>query len=164
MYAAQIVDQLEYSSHHPSSPPSTKALALLRSALSSPYPSTNPSAPPLQFDLDVVESSPPTPDQLKTIMSYVSSQTPSGSSLSSFLSSHPTSPSPPEQPQNASGIVELVRKNPNAFKWPVVVDWTSGKASVGDVEGVKAILENIRMRRDGETKEEEEHKPGGWFS
>jgi hypothetical protein len=44
------------------------------------------------------------------------------------------------------------------------VDWTSGKASIGDVEGVKGILEAIRMRRDGETKEEEEHKPKGWFS
>jgi len=154
--------------HRPSSPPSVSALRLLQSALSSPYPPSKPSAPPLNFDLEVVESQPPTPDQLATILSYVSfgqrTIKSASSELSAFLSSHPTSPSPSDMPRNAKGIVDLANTNPNAVKWPIVVDWTGGRASIGEVEGVKDILEAIRQERDGESKGAEEHKPKGWFS
>ncbi|KII90225.1 hypothetical protein PLICRDRAFT_108007 [Plicaturopsis crispa FD-325 SS-3] len=145
--------------HHPSSPPSVKALSLLRSSLSAPYPPNKPDAPPLQFDLEVVESTPPTADQLRTILSYLPSK---NNSLSAFVSSHPASAS--EEPKSADGLVRLASQTPNAFKWPVVVDWTGGKASIGDVDGVKTILEAVRQKRDGEVKEEEEHKPKGWFA
>jgi hypothetical protein len=50
------------------------------------------------------------------------------------------------------------------LKWPIIVDWTSGRASAGDSEGVKDILEYLRKKRDGEVKEEEDYKPKGWFS
>jgi len=60
--------------------------------------------------------------------------------------------------------VDLANTNPNAVKWPIVVDWTGGRASIGEVEGVKDILEAIRQERDGESKGAEEHKPKGWFS
>lgn len=60
--------------------------------------------------------------------------------------------------------MELVNKNPNVLKWPIVVDWIGGRASVGDVEGVKDILEAIRQERDGESNEPEEYQPKGWFS
>ena len=63
-----------------------------------------------------------------------------------------------------SAIANLAQENPAALKWPIVVDWTAGHASVGDVEGVKAILEKLRQRRDGEAKEEEIHQPKGWFT
>jgi hypothetical protein len=43
------------------------------------------------------------------------------------------------------------------------VDWTGGRASIGDVEGVKEILEAIRKERDGEAKRVED-QPKGWFS
>jgi hypothetical protein len=49
------------------------------------------------------------------------------------------------------------------LKWPIVVDWEGGKAAIGDVEGVKGILENLRKKRDGESKDGED-KPKGWFS
>jgi arsenate reductase-like glutaredoxin family protein len=147
--------------HHPSSPPSNKALALLRASLSSPYPPTNPSSKPLQFDLEVVESTPPTADQLTTILSYL----PTGSSSAAvFLSSHPAAPAGDEKPNNVAAVVKLANQNPNVLKWPVVVDWTGGRASIGDVEGVKGILEEVRRLRDGENKSDEEHKPKGWFS
>jgi len=81
-----------------------------------------------------------------------------------FLSAHPASPSPSEIPQNVDGIAHLVAQNPNALKWPIVVDWSGGRASIGDVEGVKGILETLRQKRDGELKEEEEFKPKGWLS
>lgn len=58
----------------------------------------------------------------------------------------------------------MAAKNPNVFKWPVVVNWDAGKAAVGDLHAVKDILEGIRKKRDGESKDEEEHKPKGWFS
>lgn len=150
--------------HNPSSPPSVKALNLLKAAVSSPYPPSKPNAPPLQFDLDVVESTPPTPDQLRTILSYLPSRSASLPPPSTFLSSHPTAPSPGEQPQTLDGVTKLASSNPSAFKWPVVVDWSGGRASVGDVEGVKNILEEIRKRRDGEVKDDDEYKPKGWFS
>lgn len=58
---------------------------------------------------------------------------------------------------------DLVTKNPEAFKWPLVVDWNGGRASVGDVDGVKTILEALRQRRDGEVKDDVD-RPTGWFS
>ncbi|KAG2135356.1 uncharacterized protein EDB93DRAFT_1242543 [Suillus bovinus] len=142
--------------HHPSSPPSIQALALLRNALSSPYPPGKQSARPLEFDLEVVETKPPTADQLKTILTYI---TPSRSAAplgpSAFLSAHPATPGLGEQPQSAKSIVNLAEQNPNVFKWPVVVDWIGGRAR---------ILEAIRQQRDGEVKQDEVDQPKGWFS
>ncbi|CAA7263945.1 unnamed protein product [Cyclocybe aegerita] len=147
--------------HHPSSPPSTKALNLLRSSLSGPYPPGSAKGQPLHFNLEVVESA-PNSDQLGTIMSYFPSKVTNPSMV--FLSAHPTAPSGAEKPSTLKGIAELAAKNPNAIKWPIVVDWNDGQASVGDVEGVKQILETLRKRRDGELKEEEVYQPKGWFS
>jgi len=61
-------------------------------------------------------------------------------------------------------VLTIAGRNPGSFRWPVVVDWTGGNASVGDAEGVKDILERLRKKRDGELVEDEEHKPKGWFS
>ncbi|KAG2361177.1 hypothetical protein BDR07DRAFT_1410291 [Suillus spraguei] len=142
--------------HHPSSPPSIQALALLRNALSSPYPPGKKSGPPLEFDLEVVETKPPTADQLKTILTYITPpKSTAPPALSAFLSAHPASSGLGEQSQSAKGIVSLVEQNPNVFKWPLFV---------GDVEGVKQILEAIRQRRDGEVKQDEVDQPKGWFS
>jgi len=60
-------------------------------------------------------------------------------------------------------VAELGAKNPNALKWPVVVDWNGGRASVGDVDGVGKMLEALRQRRDGEVGEDVV-QPKGWFS
>ncbi|KAJ7715032.1 thioredoxin-like protein [Mycena maculata] len=136
--------------HHPGSPPSVKALALLRSALSEPYPPG--ASKPLQFNLEVVES-PPTADQLGTILSYLPSKNSTPDSAASvFLSAHPSSAS--AEGASVATVSSLGRDRPNAFKWPVVVDWNAGKASVGDVEGVKGILELLRQRCDGELPKE----------
>ncbi|KAJ3893478.1 thioredoxin-like protein [Lentinula edodes] len=146
--------------HHPSSPSSQKALNMLRSAVSGPYPPTKSTSPPLDFKLEVVEA-PPTPDQLKTIMSYVSPN----STLSVFLSAHPSTPSGSEAPQSASAIHNIAANDPNVMKWPIVVDWTKGRVSIGDVAGVQSILETLRKQRDGELPQEEEvDRPKGWFS
>ena len=102
-------------SHSPSSPPSVQALTLLRSSLTNSYP---PSAQPpktLEFNLEVIENSPPTPDQFSTILSYISKP------ISSLLSAHPTSSSV-EQPQTTQSLHNLASKNPMAMKWPVVVN------------------------------------------
>lgn len=149
------------SSHRPSSQPSTKALSLLRNSLSSPYPSDKPSSLPLEFNLEVIES-PPTVDQLQTILSYFPSKAVSPSHV--FLSAHPSAPSLENRPATLSGIVELARENPQAIKWPIVVDWQDGKVAVGDVDGVKSILEHLRKKRDGEIKEDEVAQSKGWFT
>ncbi|KAG6336746.1 hypothetical protein ID866_2351 [Astraeus odoratus] len=131
---------------------------MLQTALSEPYPRDRPGAPPLQFNLEVVESTPPTPDQLKTILSYL---TPGGSektrppSYSTFLSAHPGAAELSEQPHTAAAISSVAARYPSALRWPVVVDWNGGRACVGDVECVKGILEALRQRRDGEVKEDD---------
>lgn len=154
---------MDVHSHHPSSPPSVKALAMLRASLSAPYPSSKPDAPPLDFNLEVIESKPPTPDQLRTILAFVTPKDVSAPSYATFLSSHPNAPRAEEQPQSATGVAELGTQNPNALKWPVVVDWNGGRASVGDVDGVAKMLEALRQRRDGEVKDEDVVQPKGWF-
>ncbi|KAJ7924343.1 thioredoxin-like protein [Mycena leptocephala] len=137
--------------HHPTAPPSVKALGILRSALSAPYPPGKGSAP-LQFNLEVVEGT-PTPDQLSIILSYLPSKNASSPSAASvFLSAHPSTAS--SEGANMATIANLGRDKPNTFKWPVVVDWNAGKASVGDVDGVMGILEHIRQKRDGEVPKE----------
>ncbi|KAF5376368.1 hypothetical protein D9757_008636 [Collybiopsis confluens] len=153
--------------HHPSSPPSQKALNLLRSAVSGPFPPDKPSSPPLDYKLEVVES-PPTRDQLRTIVDFVSPVGKQNSAISAsslFLSAHPSTPTGSETPQSVSAIHDLGTKNPNALKWPIVVDWNAGQASIGDVEGVKNMLETLRKRRDGELpKDDNADQPKGWFS
>ncbi|KZT65179.1 hypothetical protein DAEQUDRAFT_731690, partial [Daedalea quercina L-15889] len=136
--------------HNPSSPPSITALQLLRAALSSPYPANQPTAPPLKFNLEVLENKPPTGDQLRTILSYLPAATsaPDGVSPDVLVSSHPAMET---RPTSTDG-------------WPIVVDWDAGRAAVGDVEGVRRILEELRKKRDGEVQEDEGHKPKGWFS
>ena len=152
--------------HNPSSPPSTKSLALLRAALSSPYPPKSSSGP-LKFDLEVVEGS-PTSDQLQTILGYISSPSPSSNTspaaLRTFLSSHPAGVD--ENAVNSpSQLAKLAESNPKSMKWPIVVDWMGGRAAVGDVEGVKSILEEIRKVRDGEKEGGDRvDQPKGWFS
>ncbi|KAH0579575.1 hypothetical protein H2248_002426 [Termitomyces sp. 'cryptogamus'] len=147
--------------HQPSSPPSTKALNLLRSSISAPYPPGQAQKQPLAFDLEVVEG-PPTSDQMRTILSYLPSKAVSPSLA--FLSAHYATPSGSERPEGVSAIANLAQNNPSALKWPIVVDWHSGQAAIGDVEGVKGILETLRKRRDGELKEDEVHQPKGWFT
>jgi len=148
-------------SHNPSSQPSTKALSLLRNSLSAPYPSGNPTSAPLQFNLEVVES-PPTTDQLETILSYFSSKAVSPSHV--LISAHPSAPSFNDRPTTLSGIVQLAQDNPQAVKWPIVVDWENGKAAIGDIAGVKAILEHLTKKRDGEVQEDQVHQPKGWLT
>ena len=130
-------------SHSPSSPASVTALKLLNAAASGPYPPSKEGAPPLAFNLEVVENQPPTSDQLRTILSYL----PGTSSLDSFVSAHYAVDA---KPTSTSGLAKLASQEPRALKWPIVVNWMDGKAAVGDVEGVKKILEDMRKQRDGE--------------
>lgn len=65
------------------------------------------------------------------------------------MSAHPSA-GDAGQAKSEDALLKEVGKAPGAFKWPVVVDWDGGKASVGDVEGVKSILEGLRKKRDGD--------------
>lgn len=132
---------------------------MLRDSLSGPYPVGSGKGQPLEFQLEVVES-PPNSAQLGTIMSYLPSKAANPSMV--FLSAHPSAANITEEPTTLKGIAALAEANPNAFKWPIVVDWVDGKASIGNAEGVKEILESIRKKRDGETMEEDIYRPG-WF-
>lgn len=139
----------QVTSHREGVARSDRALELLRSATSSSYPPGH-SKGPLKFNLEVITSL-PTKDQLRTIESYL----PHGG-LASFVTGG--------SPATTDQVLSQAKRDVDAFKWPVVVDWVGGKASVGDIDGVNEILENLRKKRDGETNEPEEHKPKGWFS
>lgn len=128
-------------SHHPSSVLSRRAVDLLRSALINPYPPGNDQGKgPLEFDLEITESA-PNKDQVKTILSYLPS--PSASLSSTFLSAHPSSINISEGVSSQT-LSEIARSNPGALKWPIVVDWNNGRASIGNMDGVKKILDEIR--------------------
>ncbi|KAH8101239.1 thioredoxin-like protein [Cristinia sonorae] len=129
--------------HNPSSPPSQTALRLLNASLSSPYPPN--SKHPLKFNLEVIENQPPTADQFRTILSYTQSP-----SADHFISAHPSGAGSVGGGRSPEDVTKLAQKNPNALKWPIVVDWDGGRAAVGDLEGVKRILEELRKQRDGE--------------
>ncbi|KAI0036581.1 thioredoxin-like protein [Vararia minispora EC-137] len=130
--------------HNKVSPPSVRALALLQSAVSSPYPPNGTSRAPLKFNLTVAEN-PPTPDQVRTILSYLRS-----SDVAVLLSAHPSVGD--HRPTTPEALVRLVESTPNALKWPVVVDWSSGRATAGSTEGVLEILEYLRKVRDSKAK------------
>jgi len=121
----------------------------------------SPNGKPLEFELQVVASS-PTSDQFRTILSYLPSKAANPSLV--FLSAHPTGSSTFNRPSTVEEIAQLAEENPMSIKWPIVVDWYGGKVSIGDEEGVKGILENLRQKRDGEIEEEKVHQPKGWFS
>ncbi len=144
--------------------PSATALAILRAAASSPYPPGGSS--PLKFNLEVIENTPPTADQIRTILDYLPrlSDIDDPHHVAALISSHPSAPSLPDRPHSPEGLARLAQKSPLAIKWPIVVDWTNGRASAGDSEGVKDILEYLRKKRDGEVKGDEDYKPRGWFS
>lgn len=100
---------------------------------------------------------------MKTILTYLSPKALSPSLV--FLSAHPAAAprGSEDQPTTTKAIAALAQENPHALKWPIVVDWADGQASVGDVEGVKKMLETLRRRRDGELPEEAVEQPKGWF-
>lgn len=129
------------SSHNTRSSSSKEALRLLKNALTD----AQHNKPPLKFNLEVIDDRPPTADQLRTIHSYVKPSSSSTSpSPSIFISSHPTSDA---QPSSIEDVVSLAQSNPNALKWPIVVDWDAGKAVVGNVQGVKSLLEEMAKKQ-----------------
>lgn len=129
--------------HNASSPPSVKALNLLRRAVSEPYPA--PPKPPLPVELSVVERL-PTSDQFRTMQRYY------GRPITAFLSAHPSS----SGSESGAGkdeverVVQTAKANPLALKYPIVVDWDAGKIAVGSVSDVEALLQaRAKMRDEG---------------
>jgi len=137
-----------------------------RAALLSPYPPRSASKSTLRFDLEAIEKALPTADQIRTILGYLPRvrDVDDPHHVAALISSHPSAPSLPDRLHSPEGLVRLAEKSPLALKWPIVVDWTSGRASAGDSDGIKDMLEYLRKKRDGEVKEEGEYKPRGWFS
>jgi len=156
--------------HNPTSPASNQALKILRGALtpnaqpvSKPAVNGATSAKPepakahAEFELDVV-AAPPTPDQISIILSYLSSR--GSATLSSFLSAHPSTPT--GSPSSASSLSAMAAANPRIMRWPIVVNWEDGEASIGSIDGVKKMLNSLQTKKeagpDGDVL-----KPKGWF-
>jgi len=139
------------------SPHSTKSLALLRSALSGPYPpdTKNPTTQhgqPLNFTLSEIKEQPPTPDQIRIILSYLKAP------LHTLVSSHP---SITFRPDTVEALYNEALKNPKVFRFPVACNWEDGEAAL-DAGGIKRILDNLAERRD-RGAEDDVHTPKGWL-
>ena len=80
-----------------------------------------------------MDKSLPTSDQFQ-IMSRFSKKP-----ISDFLSAHPSVGD--FQQRDAESVASLVRKNPGAMKWPIVVNWDKGMVSIGSLDGVREMLE-----------------------
>ena len=70
-------------------------------------------------------------------------------SADALISAHPSTSSS-SSGRTPEDVIKMARGNLNALKWPIVVDWHGGRAAIGDLEGVKRILEELRKKRDGE--------------
>ena len=103
---------------------------------------------PLKFNLTIAEN-PPTADQIRTLLPYLTRS----DSPAVLLSSHPSAPSGEDRPTTPEGIVDVAARTPNALRWPIIVDWNSGKAAAGNLDGVVEMLEHLRKIRDGEGKD-----------
>ena len=103
---------------------------------------------PLKFSLTIAEN-PPTADQIRTLLPYLTHS----DSPSVLLSSHPSAPSGEDRPTTPEGVVDVAARTPNALRWPIIVDWNSGKAAAGNLDGVVEMLEHLRKIRDGEGKD-----------
>lgn len=66
--------------------------------------------------------------------------------ISDFLSAHPSVGD--FRQGDAESVASLVRKNPGAMKWPIVVNWDKGVVSVGSLDGVRAMLQVMLEERD----------------
>ena len=65
-----------------------------------------------------------------------------------MISSPPSAPSFPDRSHSPEDLVRLAKESPLALKWPIVVDRVSGRASAGDSDGVKDMLEYLRNQRN----------------
>jgi len=124
---------------HNSNAQSKQSLALLRTAITSPYPPQTSTGNALEFDLSIVENASPTADQIRIILSYLRLP------LSSLVSAHPTSGV--SQHDSPQALVDAASNNPKVFRFPVIVNWDDGEAAL-DVGGVKRMLDNMVERRD----------------
>ena len=79
-----------------------------------------------QFELDITEAD-PTPDQLRSILEYI------GAGKAGSLV---------KGASNESDALKTLKQNADAFQRPVVVDWSQGKAVVGENES--EILKMVR--------------------
>lgn len=95
--------------HHPKNPTSRAALDLLQQRRNE-----TPRNPP--FDLEVNESRAPTPEQLETISSYM--KTGKKNWLQDGV----------EPIGDLRELVKEVQKNPDIFRFPIVVNWEGARS------------------------------------
>ncbi|KAL4865798.1 hypothetical protein BDV12DRAFT_173889 [Aspergillus spectabilis] len=123
--------------HAPSTPSSTKALNILKSASSAASSSGRG-----EFQLEIT-TAPPTPDQLRNILEYVSGS-PSGAGKpggATYAVSEIVAGA-----RDAEDAVKRFKEDSGRFVRPLTVDWTNGQAVVG--AGESEILRMVRQGSD----------------
>lgn len=82
--------------------------------------------------------------------------------LSSLVSAHPSNATDRNMLDSPRTLADAAAKNPNVFRYPVIVNWENGDAAF-EIGGVKKMLDKLAKARDGAIKDDIE-KPKGWFS
>jgi arsenate reductase-like glutaredoxin family protein len=132
-------------SHNPNVPASVKTLERLEEARTKPYPKQKKKAfPPLPFDIDVQERS-PTADEFSELIYMVES-----AAYTVFLK-QAISQSYKAHPTNAQSLYNMVQEDPTMMRWPILVNYQTQEIGI-DQEGVKGILNNLVVARDGQPK------------
>ncbi|KAI9372278.1 thioredoxin-like protein [Aspergillus egyptiacus] len=124
--------------HSPSVPSSSKALQILKSASAAASAADSPAGRG-EFQLEIT-TAPPTTDQLRNILDYVSGN-PSGSGKPggpTYAVSEVV-----QGARDAEDAVKKFKEDSGRFVRPITVDWTNGQAVVGENES--EILKMVRQ-------------------
>ncbi|KAL2846206.1 thioredoxin-like protein [Aspergillus pseudodeflectus] len=127
--------------HSPSLQSSTKALNILKSASAAASAADSPVGRG-EFQLEIT-TAPPTTDQLRNILDYVSGDP----SLVGKVGGPTYAVSEiVKGAKNAEDAVKKFKEDETRFVRPITVDWTNGQAVVGDNES--EILKMVRQANE----------------
>ncbi|KAL2871489.1 uncharacterized protein BJX67DRAFT_342338 [Aspergillus lucknowensis] len=127
--------------HAPSLQSSTKVLNILKSASAAASAADSPVGRG-EFQLEIT-TAPPTADQLRNILDYVSGAPGSAGNVSgaTYAVSEIV-----KGARDAEDAVKRFKEDEGRFVRPITVDWTNGQAVVGENES--AILKMVRQAHE----------------
>ncbi|KDQ50782.1 hypothetical protein JAAARDRAFT_74002 [Jaapia argillacea MUCL 33604] len=131
--------------HDPNVRKSMKLLKSIEEARTEPYPRPTKSrptkSPPLTFDIQVEERI-PTADEFSDLIHFASTPSYTIFLQDKALASYKT------HPTTAKTLHEIVERDPDLLRWPLVVNWETEQLSIADIPDIKRMLETLVKKRD----------------
>ncbi|KAI7852445.1 hypothetical protein BDC45DRAFT_513430 [Circinella umbellata] len=91
------------------------------------------------YRIDVIDSQPPTIEQLRQVASFLPHQGKEESSWYSMVQH-------PDKLQDWSEIAQKIHEEPSLLTRPIVVDWSNGKAAINDNDIEQLINERVQTK------------------